>query len=207
MSFFQFVLVNHLISWPFVIGSYFFLGAGIKFIDDAFDEHTFNKFQAMLLAPILGIYWAAMMSLSPDSATVLAAIVLCVFLTGKIDNLAFQVGTLSIIVLLFLFGFLNFLWIPLAVITFTGIVDEWGNDYVDEHHIKNRFVNHFFKDRFTMKLGVLAFAALAFIGWLYFFAFLAWDIAYAIVTRVSANIKHKRKFYYYQMPEKLWGLI
>ena len=124
---------------------YIFLGAGIKFIDDAFDREVFDKRIALLLAPVLGILAAFTMSLSIESATLLTAIILGVFFTGKIDNKAFWAGLFVCLVGMLLFGIINFLWLPLIFLTVSGVVDELGNDFVDAKGVKNKFVLYFFK--------------------------------------------------------------
>ncbi len=183
-------------TYAFFITVYAFLGGSIKYIDDAFDERVFSRRNALLLAPLVGIFWAFAMSISAPSATILGAVVLAVLLTGKIDTIAFQAGLVSIFGVLAISGFFNFMWIPLAVIAFAGIVDEIGNDHADRNPKTHFLINNFFHYRFTMKLAVLAFAFLGTFGWVYIFAFLAFDIAYLLVTKYSDELRRLRKFYY-----------
>jgi hypothetical protein len=68
----------------FFLLSYSILGAGIKYIDSAFDEKIFNKKLAMILAPFLGGLWAYTMFINPFSATILLFILLILF-KKKID--------------------------------------------------------------------------------------------------------------------------
>ena len=178
-------------TYIFFIIFYTFLGGGIKFIDDAFDERVYSRKLALLFAPVVGIFWAFAMTLSPVSATLLGAIVIGVFLKGKIDNIAFQIGAVSIIAILFWSGLLNFLWIPLIIITLAGVIDEIGNDYFDKKDKAsvNRLAFYFFEYRFVMKLAVLYFALIGSFAFYYFLAFLAFDIAYALVGHYSLNVK------------------
>jgi hypothetical protein len=193
------IFANPTITWLFFITAYAILGGGIKYIDDAFDEKTFRLRNSILLAPVLGIFWFATMILSPESATILGAIVIAVFLKGKIDNIAHSLGIISIFFLLFLFGFFNFLWIPMAILVLAGLLDELGNDYVDKHLEVRKPIRVFFKYRFVMKIAVLCFVLLEIFAPVYFFAFLAFDIAYALVTKYSEKLAHMRKFYYHKM--------
>lgn len=197
MDYAGFIFSNPLLTWTYFIAAFAILGGGIKYIDDAFDEHTFKKNKALLFAPFLAIFWAFNMVLSPAAGTILAAVVLAVLLKGKIDNIAFQVGLIGIIGVLIFFGLFSPIWIVLLVLTLAGILDEVGNDYVDRHSIKNNIVYYFFEYRMLMKLSVFAFAFFAFYGWVYFFAFLAFDLAYAGIMHYSSNLKHGRKFYYF----------
>lgn len=190
------IFSNPIVTWLFFILAYAILGGGIKYIDDAFDEKVFRARNAVLFAPVLGIFWFLTMILSPESATILGAILIAVFLKGKIDNIAHQLGIISIFALLFVFGFFNFLWIPLLVLVVAGLVDELGNDYVDKNLGIRKPIFLFFKYRFVMKLAVLGFVLLGVFQPVFFFAFLAFDIAYALVTKYSEKLSHERKFYY-----------
>lgn len=184
-------------EYLFYIISFFILGAGIKYIDDCFDEKVFSKTHGFVLAPLLGLFWAFIMAQHPVAATILGAIVLAVFFKGKIDNIAFTIGTLIILLALFLSGFAQFLWVPLIVITLAGILDEVANDWADKQAKLNRVLRWFFDYRFIMKLGVFFFAYIGTFPWTFFFAFLVWDIGYALVYEYVKLIMHQRKFYYH----------
>ncbi len=205
----DYIFLNEFTQVIFYIFSFAIFGGGVKFIDDAFDEKTFSKNISLLLAPLLGIFWAYTMSLSAPAATILAAIVLGVLIKGKIDNIAHKIGVICILTIVFFSGYFNFLIIPLIVITFFGVVDEVGNDWVDENNIyakflpTSKFVHLFFEYRFAMKLAVLFFAIIGDYSLIYFFAFLAFDVAYAFVKQVSAGILYNRRLFY---DEKLNGV-
>ncbi|MFH0955477.1 MAG: hypothetical protein V1777_05220 [Candidatus Micrarchaeota archaeon] len=192
-------------EYLFYIFSFFILGAGIKYIDDCFDEKVFSKAHGFILAPLLGLFWAFIMAQHPVAATILGAIVLAVFFKGKIDNIAFTAGTLIILLALFLSGFAEFLWIPLIVITVAGILDELGNDWADKQEKLPRLIRWFFEYRFIMKLTVFSFAFLGTFPWEFFFAFLVWDIGYALVYEYVKLILHQRKFYYHPAPNNVLG--
>ena len=63
----------------FTLLAYPILGAGIKYVDSAFDERTFNKIHAIILAPFIGIFWALVMCTDDISATILMAVIFGVF--------------------------------------------------------------------------------------------------------------------------------
>ncbi|QQR92505.1 MAG: hypothetical protein IPJ89_05155 [Candidatus Iainarchaeum archaeon] len=175
------------------------LGGGIKYIDDAFDEKTYNKQLAILVAPLIAIFWVFMMYVSGASATILGAIFLAVVLRYKVDNIGFHVGALAIVAglfFLYLFNLIKFLWIPLIVLTIGGILDEVGNDYVDSHRRLHPAIRFFFEYRFVMKLFVLALAILGVYGFEYVLAFLGFDIAYATVGLYSDRLKRELKLNY-----------
>ncbi len=192
MTFENFIFSNPITIASLFIIAYAILGSGIKYIDAAFDENAFSRNKAILLAPILGILWALTMLLSVESATILLAVFLSVLLAGEIDNTAFQLGSLTIVLVILFSGFFEFLWLPLIFITLAGVVDEVGNDVVDKKKIDNKFIHHFFKHRFAMKLAVFFFALFNYFGWIYLFAFMAFDIAYELVGAYSIR-KHKQQ--------------
>jgi hypothetical protein len=191
----------------FLVVSYFLLGASIKYIDDAFDEKTFPRTVALILAPVTAIYWGYIMALSPISALILTAVIIGVVVKGKIDNIAFIMGVLCVYVAFFFLSSspLDFIFIyPIALISISiaGILDEVGNDFVDKNNIYHtvkhfgKYIHLFFEYRFVMKIVVFSFALLNFFPLIYFFAFLAWDIGYASVMRYSKHLVAHRKFYY-----------
>ncbi|MEA1957628.1 MAG: hypothetical protein U9N01_04655, partial [Euryarchaeota archaeon] len=104
-----------------IIIAFAIIGAGLKYIDDAFDEDIFSKRIAMLIAPILVIIWTCLSISDSVSATILFSILFAVLLTGKIDNLVFKVCSIALILILVLSGMLNFLWIPLFTLIMMGV--------------------------------------------------------------------------------------
>jgi hypothetical protein len=160
------------------------IGAGLKYIDDAFDEDTFSKKKAIMVAPIIMLIWISLSLFDPISATILFAIILAVLITGKIDNPIFKVCTILLIFILLLTQFQNLLWIPLIFLTLMGVIDEKGNDYVD-NHATHKLVEFFFSYRVGMKIAVLSLCIVTIIPWLYLFAFLAHDVSYELVRRIG----------------------
>jgi len=165
-----------------IILAFAVIGAGLKYIDDAFDEDVFSKKIALIIAPVIVIVACILAIKDTASQTILFSILLAVLIGGKVDNLIFKVSSIAFLLLLFLpsfylYGTMNFLWMPLIIITITGIIDEKGNDYVDENKT-NKLIHFFFEHRFSMKIGVLTACAFQFLGWFYLFAFLAFDGAY-----------------------------
>ena len=120
---------------------YALLGAGIKYIDAAYDEKTVNKKIAFIIAPVLGILWAYTMLISIYSATILLAILLGVLLKKKIDNYAFLLGFFIILVIIIPFG-IELMILPLIFLTTAAVLDELGNDITDNNK-KSRFSKKF----------------------------------------------------------------
>ena len=76
-----------------IILSYGLLGAGIKYIDQAYDLGVFSKKKANLVAIPSGILMASLIISDPPSATIFFSIFVVVAVTRKIDNPAFYMGT------------------------------------------------------------------------------------------------------------------
>ena len=185
-----------------IIIAFAIIGAGLKYIDDAFDEDIFSKRIAMLIAPIIVIVAVILAIKDEASQTILFSILLAVLIGGKVDNLVFKLSSIAFLLLLFLpsfglYGAINFLWIPLVIITSTGVIDERGNDYIEKNKT-NELTNFFFEHRFSMKIGMLTVCAFPFLPWLYLLAFLAFDGAYESVrilgkTLVEAENQRSRE--------------
>ena len=167
-----------------IILAFAIIGAGVKYIDDAFDEAKFSKKKAIAIAPIIALIWIAISLYDPISATILFSILLAVLLSGKIDNLIFGVCTFTVLSALFLTQMSAILWIPLGFLTLMGLIDEKGNDYVDSH-ATSKLVALFFSYRFCMKIAMLSLCIFSLLPWLYLFAFLAFDASYEFVRLVG----------------------
>lgn len=172
-----------------IILAFAIIGAGLKYIDDAFDEGVFSKKIAMLMAPILVIIWSRLSIFDSFSATILFSILFAVLLSGKIDNLAFKMSAIALIFVLVLIRMLNFSLIPLFVLTVMGIADEKGNDYVDIHKLSK--LEFFFSHRWSMKVGMLSLCTVSLLPWLYLCAFLAFDAAYEFV-KIFGRLKQSK---------------
>jgi len=160
-----------------VVPAFAFIGGGLKYIDEAFDEDLFDKKKAGLLAVVLTVLWIGISIHDPISATILFAVLAGVLFSGKIDNLTFKAATILIIMAIVGSGRFELVFWVFAALFLTGVLDEKGNDFVDTHRV-NRFMEFFFLHRFSMKVGVLAVCAASLIPWTYLLAFLAFDLAY-----------------------------
>jgi hypothetical protein len=195
----------------FFLLSYSILGAGIKYIDAAFDEKTFNKKIAMILAPFLGGLWAYSMFINPFSATILLSILLGVILKGKIDNIAHLSGVAVIVPVIILLG-VELLIVPLIFLAIAAVFDELGNDYIDEHpqlFTKNKltvFIDYFFGQRWLLKTAILFLAILGLIPYYFFLAMIFFDYAYLAVCYVS-EIRQGKRIGFDQIPLKVKSIL
>jgi hypothetical protein len=193
------------ISWLFGIKDniYFFLlaysilGAGIKYIDSAFDELTANKTIAMVLAPLLGILWAYTMVLNAFSATILLAVMLGVLLKGKLDNYAHILG-FSVIVVIITLAKVELMILPLIFLSAAAVLDELGNDTTDNNtkHVKNkkfrdRLALYFFGRRYMLKAAVLFLVLINVFPMFYLLAIIFFDEAYIMMALYSHSKQKK----------------
>jgi hypothetical protein len=172
--------------WFFLL-SYPILGAGIKYIDAAYDENTCSKKLSLIIAPLLGVLWGYTMFINVFSATILLAVVIGVFATGKIDNRAHIIGMLTVIMII-LYLRVEFLLFPLIAFIIAGIVDELGNDFIDKKktHLNKKRLYHlfaiiFFEHRWTLKVAILGMAIFGFMPWYFFVAMILFDYSYLSV--------------------------
>ncbi|KYK23412.1 hypothetical protein AYK21_02665 [Thermoplasmatales archaeon SG8-52-2] len=171
----------------FFLVAYSILGAGIKYIDAAFDDKIFNKTIAMILAPLLGILWAYTMLIDSVSATILLAVVVGVLITGKIDNYAHLIGMLIIFAILFLLR-IEFLIIPVIFLSASAILDEVGNDYIDgekenlnKEKLRDKFLIYFFGHRWVMKIAIIYLVLLGVVPLFFFIAMTLFDYSYVLI--------------------------
>jgi hypothetical protein len=177
----------------FFLLSFLVLGAGIKFIDAAYDEKTFNKKIALAVAPILGILWAYTMLINPAAATILLAILCGVFFKGKIDNFAHLSGMMVILAIVFIAG-IQLMIMPLLLLAAAAFLDEVGNDLIDKYKdkiFKNKLSHkiciYFFDHRWVMKVALLSLVILSMIPYYFLFAMILFDEAYIIVRWYSQS--------------------
>ena len=166
------------------------LGAGLKYIDDAFDEKVFNKTIAYAIAPLLGVLWAYTMIIDTVAATILLAILLGVLLKGKIDNIAHVIGLVVIIGIVVVAG-VQLLFVPLIILAAAALLDEVGNDLVDKSSLLagekrwQKVVIGFFDQRWVAKVAILGLVVVSVLPWFFFVAMLLFDGAYLGVRSFS----------------------
>jgi hypothetical protein len=191
----KFIVETYVIVAAFVV-----IGGGLKYIDEAFDEEVFSKKLASAMAGILIALWIGLSILDTASATILLSVLIGVLFTGKIDNSVFGASTAMIV------GSISFLqrvvFLPLLFLSATGIIDEWGNDYVDTHK-SNKIIEFFFLHRFTMKIGLFALCLAGFFSMIYFLAFLLFDISYDTIGFISNNYHQEIPIEKHQRNENL----
>ncbi|RLF58743.1 MAG: hypothetical protein DRN25_04855, partial [Thermoplasmata archaeon] len=180
---------------PFFLLSYSILGAGLKYIDVAFDEKTVNMKVALAISPFIGILWVYTMIINGASAAILSAIILGVLIRGKIDNPAHLLGLFTILFVILISG----LKIPLLLLVFltaSAYMDEVGNDIIDRKEINSRFVGvflkYFFGKRWLLKVAVLYLVLLGLFPMYLLVALIFFDESYLLVEEYG-KAKMKKK--------------
>ena len=174
------------------------LGAGIKYIDAAYDDKTFNKKIALCIAPFLGLLWAYTMLINPVAATILLAVIIGVLFKGKIDNIAHFAGLLVIFAIIFIAG-VQLMVLPLVFLASAALLDEIGNDFIDKRKNKlnlnrfsHRFVVSFFDQRWVLKVAILILGIFSVIPLVFFLAMVSFDYAY-LGVRLFSKTRHNIK--------------
>jgi hypothetical protein len=174
------------------------LGAGIKYIDSAYDDKIFNKKIALGLAPFLGLLWAYTMLINPVAATILLAVIIGVLFKGKIDNIAHLAG-LGVIFAIILIAGVQLMILPLIFLAAAALLDEVGNDFVDKRKkrlntkkISHRFIVSFFDQRWVLKVAIIVLGIMGVIPIVFFLAMVSFDYSYLGVrfySKARQNIK------------------
>lgn len=190
-----------------ILAGYALLGAGIKYIDQAYDLGIFSKRTANIIAIFSGLLMGSLIISDTTSATIFLGMFIALAVTHKIDNIAFYIGTAIILLMPFLFyNIMKIEWLPFGIIIFSGISDEVGNTWADKRvkiklvkeaigkiypmgKFQYRLAERFFMHRFAMKVAILFLAVLGLFSYLYFFAFLLFDLMYLLVEKYSFSIK------------------
>jgi hypothetical protein len=187
----------------FFLIAYPILGAGIKYIDAAYDEKTFNKKTALIITLPLATLWAYTMLINPISTTILLAILLGVLIKNKIDNYAHLLGS-AIIVTIFIIAIylknIELIILPLIFLISAAIIDEVGNDIIDynkknlkKNRFRHQFSLYFFGRRYVMKLAILYLIIFGIVELYFLLAMILFDEAYIITDLYSRSKQQKDK--------------
>lgn len=159
-----------------------FLGAGIKAIDEVYDQGNMSRSIAYLLAPFIVALWLILSFYDKIATTILSAILVSSLLAGKVDNPVFRLSAGILVAVLLVRG-VDIAFLPFLFLVFLGFVDE----FLDGHADNQKFSRHgrfFLRHRFGMKLGVLLLFVFSQLELVYVMAFLAFDLAYDSVSIV-----------------------
>ncbi len=177
-----------MLEYSIILGGYAFLGAGVKYIDEAYDENRFNKKIANAVAVFCILVMGYLMINDAPSMMIFMGMIIGLIFAKKIDNPTFKVSVMSLLPLPLIFtSSLSIeIILPLTVLILTGLIDEKGNDLADRKRL-NGFIRKFFDLRCMMKVGVLGLCVFGIFSFIYLIAFMLFDIMYYVVKVYPSN--------------------
>jgi hypothetical protein len=178
-----------------IILGYAFLGGGLKYIDQAYDEKVFSKTYAKILALVLGFVMAYLMAVdTPFSTSYLGAMIVGVVAAKKIDNFPFKVVVLGTIFFLYLLSFSYSFWLD-ATLFISFIIVSFLDEIVERELPKrvtfSKFLKTFFQLRPLNDGALIGLIIMGLVNWVYLIPFYAFFIAYYEVEKISEKrLKH-----------------
>jgi hypothetical protein len=173
----------------FLLASFAFLGAGLKYIDCVYDEGVFDRRVASVLGVICGLLGGYIIATDITASLIGIAVVIGVAITRKIDTPVFLLATLiAFAIPIFLANSIILNWLPIVALVFGGIIDEMGNNRADLGLINSPFWKMFFHFRFSMQVVMLLLVAFGVFEPIYFLAFFLFDLSYHMVGGYANRI-------------------
>lgn len=170
---------------------YFVLGAGVKYVDAAYDEHTFRTKYTLPIGIALGTLAGLTMIVDQPSLIIFLSLIIGVAVTYKLDILPFRVLAVVATMLPF-FYFRGKLplsssdWGLILFLSASAAIDEIGNDLADAKVLK-RLTRLFFLYRGYLKVLIVVIVFLRYLPTVYVIAFLGFDLGYLLLGRLSAR--------------------
>ena len=167
---------------------YAFLGAAIKFVDQAYDEERYSRKLANVIAIVAGLTMGGLMALdSPFSTAFYGAMILSLVLARKIDNRAFLAGTLiAALTLLVLWPVTDpvVLLAPLVIFILAGFLDEVVDGLAQKAQAP-KIVRWVMLYRPLSDVALVAMMLLGWFPWYYLVPYFAFTFAYLAMERLS----------------------
>lgn len=191
---------------------YAFIGGGMKYVDQVFDEGFFSKKYAMALTLIGSVLTAYLILIDAYSATIFLALIIGLALARKVDNPAFYIAAFLVIalptIILFFYsngysnGYVPIKWGPLGLLALSALSDELLHDYVEKKR-KKGVLPEILYYRPVMKIAMIGLVYFLIFPYIYLVAFFAFDVSYTVVEylslrgRVNRNIEWLKQQNYY----------
>jgi len=178
----------------FIILGYTFIGGALKYIDQVYDEHIFNKDVAYVLSVFAGIALGLLITFdTPYSTSFFIAMILGLIVTKKIDTVPFALGTFLGfgIPLFFIFTYSAVVVIDLLAVFlfgFTSFLDEISDHFAETGKLHG-FLGRVFRFRPWMWVGAFILFAFNKFLWYHLIGFLGFTVAYLFVEWYSYKLK------------------
>lgn len=176
----------------FLAISYILSGLFLKLSDDFFDEKN-NKFMAIVLAILCGVFTGIAVVNNLDAAYIFLGILIGNFIAFKVDGIHHMFTFIVFAVFILIFNIPHLNLILLGVLVLSALIDEIGNDneYIYSRSI---FLKYFFDYRFTMKLVIFVLAILGYLNIVSFILFILFELSYElarVIFEKYINVKNK----------------
>lgn len=183
-----------------LIAIYFVVGAGVKYVDAAHDEHTFRTKYTLPISIALGILAGVTMISDQQTLIIFLSLIIGVAITFKLDILPFRILAIiaTLLPLCYYGGKLPLSardWGLVLVLSVSAAIDEIGNDLADAKILK-RLIRVFFLYRGYLKILIIIIVFVHYLPSLYAIAFLSFDFGYLLLTRLSARRSLRRLYNY-----------
>jgi len=179
-------------AWTFlqivVPFSFVSLGILIKYGDVSFDDGEFDQNVSKALAIPCGLWMGSLILADPDSATIFIGLLLALLVASKYDNTAFKVGFLTA-GLLAVVSFIRFpdnaSYVGVVIVFLAAFLDEKVSDWADRRK-DTGIMGRIMRERPVLKVAILLLCVTSVLSsYLYFFAFLGFDLGYSFVEKLS----------------------
>ena len=174
------IIIDHLI----VIIIFILTGFSLK-LTDFLGEHS-TGYTTYIIAVFSAFFISILISESEYSSAIAIGIVVCVFLSGKVNKPNLIVGLILTVFFSLLLGFAfpNQIVIPISIFAF---VDEIFHEKYEAHY-KN--LKLFLRFRPILKTAIILFFLLNWLPLMYFIGFFCFDLSYDLTSIVLLKEKY-----------------
>jgi hypothetical protein len=186
-----------------LIISFYLIGAGLKFVDEAYDRNRFSKNAAHFLLALGTVAGVALTLLDIWAASIFLALLIALALTGKVNRRLYFIPPLVFFFLLVALGKLSQLhWAFVAVATTAALADELGAEFAKSHFEESQSPEascqgrkkadavtlYILRNRFIALSVLLGLAIIEWLPFVYWFAWVGLDFGYTVVEAISSRL-------------------
>lgn len=182
--------LTNAVKYLALLVSYAFLGGGLKYIDQVYDvgvHGLFRRHIAYGLTLCCGLLMGFLVAVDAYSSMIFLSIVIAVAVSRKIDNPAFLGGAMLVFLIPLFTHNGGFQWVGFTLLLFSGILDEFLNDFADQHK-EGTLVYRLLYYRPAFKVMIVGLAVAGILAPVYLLAFLLFDAAYSLMDSYSSSV-------------------